>query len=371
MPKSKPHCLVFAYYPHASSNADGLEFNQPRYKGDLDQLKSRVESVVSKPSFLARVNYLSKDMSSTFAENHFGGWDYERYVHFNPKSTHVTVYAPPKRSVGAAFLICIKGPMHFKKLPQGQPVDATFWKKWPGLFNTHAHGNNVLGVFKGAQRNADGTWPKKGVAGEVECLGFRDRCPGEIPTSFRFVIGYYQDDPSEDPDDNRPTATKASLAKLLRQPKTWSNFYDVDSLPVIGDRGVSYSHRIGRINPSHITKIKILSAPRHNPTFWERLTSKYAGWIHHPNLVAVVDVENVPLVKVTEKPQRPMDDEFYDWMVAGHFHYAISGDGWINRERFIKPKSKNKRAPFHGQLYVMQMGEAILPDYRQFMRKSF
>jgi hypothetical protein len=179
MPKTKSYNLLFAYYPHASSYANGLEFKDPLFKGNLEKLKTIVESIVSKPSFLTRINYLSRNMGTTFAEDHFGGWDYNRSIHFNQKTTKIIVSTPSHtRQDKAAFLICIKGPIHFKKMPQGKPIDVKFWDKWPKIFNTHAHGNNVIGVFKAAQRNLNGTWPKKGVAGEVKCLGFQDRFKG-------------------------------------------------------------------------------------------------------------------------------------------------------------------------------------------------
>jgi hypothetical protein len=367
MSKVKSYNLVFAYYPHASSNANGLEFKGPLFKGDLEKLKARVESVVSKPPFLARINYLSRNMSTTFAEDHVGGWNYNRSIHFNPKTTKVTISgALQSRPDKAAFIICIKGSIHFKKLPNGNPLDDEFWKEWPKLFNTHAHGNNVIGVFKAAQRNSDRTWPKKGVAGEVKCLGFQDRCPDDLPASFRLVIGYYPQEPDFDPEDKRPAATKKTLEALLRKPKTWAEFHKLFYDQAIYDKkGDHYPARLGKIKPLHIKKIKVLSGPVHDPTVWEKITGKHDGWMYHPALVAVIDMQNIPLIKVKETPQKPMDGKFGDWVVAHHNHSALSGDGWINQFQ------TQKKDPFHGDLYLLQMGETILPNYRHFIRESF
>ena len=189
------------------------------------------------------------------------------------------------------------------------------------------------------------------------------------PTSFRLVVGYYSQDPDYDPDDKRPAATKKTLEALLRKPSTWTNFHKIFYNASVHDKdGRHYPVRIGQIKPSHITKIKVLPAPVHNPTLWETVTGKHRGWVYHPTLVAVIDVENIPLVKVTETPQKRMDAHFGQWVVALHMHSALSGDGWINQFRTSPTKKKD---PFHGDLYLLQMGERVTPDYRQFVQKSF
>ena len=190
------------------------------------------------------------------------------------------------------------------------------------------------------------------------------------PTSYRLVIGYYPQDPDFDPEDKRPAATKKTLEALLRKPKTWAEFHELfHEQPIYDKKGVHYPVRLGKIKPSHIKKIKVLSGPVHNPTFWEKLTGKHDGWIYHPALVAVVDVQNIPLVKVKKTPQKPMDGKFGDWVVAHHFHSARSGDGWINQ---FRTSSIKKKDPFHGDLYLLQMGELfVLPNYRHFVRESF
>lgn len=200
--------------------------------------------------------------------------------------------------------------------------------------------------------------------------------PASQPTSFRLVIGYYRDDPESDPDDKRPAATKKTLEILLRKPSTWTRFHEIFyNQPIRDKSGKTYPVRLGRIKPSHITKLKILSAPTHNPTFWERVTQKYAGWVYHPDLVAVVDVRNIPLIKVKVDAglQKPMDDKFGDWVVALHQHSSYAGTEWY--ESMIKsPTTRHteiKKKPFHGSIFLLQMGERILPNYRGFSNESF
>lgn len=60
------------------------------------------------------------------------------------------------------------------------------------------------------------------------------------------------------------------------------------------------------------TKAYYPHGPVHTPTFWEKITNKHNGWIYRPSLVDVVDVHNVPLIKVKETPQKSMDSKFCD-----------------------------------------------------------
>jgi len=160
-----------------------------------------------------------------------------------------------------------------------------------------------------------------------------------------------------------------SFGHLSRNVRHWTSpatpFFDQ---PIYDEEGKHYPVRLDKLKLVNIKKTKVLRGPIHDPSFWEKLTGKHKGWLYHPTLVAVVDVQNVPLVKVRETPQKPMDDKFGDWVVAHHNHSAFSGDGWINR---FRTSSVKKKDPFHGDLYLLQMGEHIMPNYRHFMRESF
>ena len=237
----------------------------------------------------------------------------------------------------------------------------------------------LLSVFDADVRHFVTKWPRRWQAltdtsvrdGIIEA--YTQLAP-RAPTSFRFVIGYYRGDPDNDPDDKRPAATKKSLEALLRKPATWTRFHNIfHNQPIYDSDNKHYPFRLGLIKPPHITKIKLLSAPTHNPTFWEKVTQKHAGWIYHPDLVAVVDVKNIPLIKVGAKPQRPMDGSFGDWVVAHHMHSTLSGNEWY--DRMIKSpttrQTEIKKKPFHGSIHLLQMGERIMPNYRNFAKESF
>lgn len=371
MSKTKPNVLMLAYYPHASSNMNGLEFRAFSTNMDLKKLKSQVQSVVLKPSFISRINFLSKDMSQLFSR--LNSWKYDRYIYFNPKSTKITIVeAPQNHPNKAVFFVCIKGGIQLKKIrgSQGSVIDNAFWNEWIDKMNTHSHSNKAFGMFQAAQRNLDKTRTKKRIVqGEVQCLGFEDSCPGEIPSSFRLVIGYYPQDSNYDPDDKRPAATKQTLKAFFQKPVCWTRFHKIfGNQPVYDKDGKHYPVRLGKLKPSNISKIKVLSGPVHNPTVWEKIVRMYSGWIYHPALVVVIDLVDVPLIKVREVPQKPLDDQFGNWVVAHHNHSAFSGDGWINQHR-TSTKIK-KKDPFHGDLYLLQMGKQNMnPNYRHFVQE--
>jgi len=177
---------MLAYYPHASSNMNGLEFRAFSTNMDLKKLKSQVQSVVLKPSFISRINFLSKDMSQLFSR--LNSWKYDRYIYFNPKSTKITIVeAPQNHPNKAVFFVCIKGGIQLKKIrgSQGSVIDNAFWNEWIDKMNTHSHSNKAFGMFQAAQRNLDKTRTKKRIVqGEVQCIGFQDTCPSELQRHF-------------------------------------------------------------------------------------------------------------------------------------------------------------------------------------------
>ena len=201
------------------------------------------------------------------------------------------------------------------------------------------------------------------------------------PLSFRMVIGYFRheqfyEDMGEE-DDTRDYATKKSLAAYVKKPEMW-NSLDI----AVGDLHTiakwEYNVNIRKITPKNIKKVKVLSAPVHSPTFWEKLTGKHNGWWYKPDLVLVVDVEKVPVIQVSEKEQKwgrqgfkNVDQQFYDDMLHSANHYFHSAEGWINWNKATVKKGEhyatNKEAgPFKGQLRMLQMGPKVMPDYRKF-----
>lgn len=204
------------------------------------------------------------------------------------------------------------------------------------------------------------------------------------PLNFRMVIGYFHHKnmylPSEG--DTRPFATKPVLAKFTKGQKMWDYLsYSID-LPV-SHNGHAYHQSMQLIKPKNVARVKVLSAPVHDPTFWEKLTGKHNGWWHKPDLVLVVDLVKVPVKRVNEKEARDwigtrfqgmknMDAGYWKGLAHTIRHVQNSSDGWINHQLTFTKNHKlvehKESEPFKGQFRLLQMGpiNETMPDYRKF-----
>jgi len=201
------------------------------------------------------------------------------------------------------------------------------------------------------------------------------------PVSFRMVIGYYH---NGQVDDTRPFATKDMVHKFAKSNKMWNYLYtDIADTPVTTYNGHVYRQKLSKITQKYIKRIKVLSAPVHNPNLWERITGKHGGWVNKPDLVMVVDVVNLPVVMVSPKDakywagpnfrgMKSVDDKYWHVLADLIRHVQNSGEGWINHlVQFMKKDGKTMRKesePFQGQFRLVQMGplETTHPDYRKF-----
>jgi hypothetical protein len=205
------------------------------------------------------------------------------------------------------------------------------------------------------------------------------------PINMRLIIGYYKfkDKYRKLPGDARPYATKASLAKFARANKMWNVLNtDIDAAPVSDYDGYVYHQQLTPIKPSHIARVKVLSAPIHDSTIWEKMSGKHAGWKYKPDLVLVVDLKQVPAMQVPEqegrswlassfKGMKQLDEKYWENLIHAINHAQNSAEGWINHTLTINRKGMHERPesdPFKGQLRLVQMGpiKTTMPDYRAF-----
>lgn len=205
---------------------------------------------------------------------------------------------------------------------------------------------------------------------------------------FRMVIGYFKHENSYDDmldeDDKRPYATQTALKKLVCQQRMWDNFYMDSEFPLFDGSGKdvqAYPLRPGKIRPKNIKKINIIPL-EHKPTGWEKFTKKYSSWWYNPEFVIVVDLVNVPTIRVTEQEANDfmnyrvnmkdeLNDEFYDNLLEGFNHQSISANGWINHYKQVRKNSRwvdVQEDPFKGDLSLLQCGpiNTTNPDYRKF-----
>jgi hypothetical protein len=216
----------------------------------------------------------------------------------------------------------------------------------------------------------------------------RPRQKAGAPLSFRMVIGYFRDEKRYKPDmswedDKRPYADKTILAKFAKGADMWNKFdLNTSTLPV-SDGTKFYNVRLGTIRPRHVKRVKVLSAPVHDPTFWEKLVGTHAEWMHKPDLVLVVDLENAPTICVSDEEaadwmnhrfqgSKEVDEVFYEHTLTNFNHQASGADDWINwsKPRIVKGGyvEYKETEPFRGNLWLLQMGsvESTQPDYRRF-----
>jgi hypothetical protein len=119
---------------------------------------------------------------------------------------------------------------------------------------------------------------------------------------------------------------------------------------------------IDKIKQSNILRVKILNGPVHTPTLWESFTRKYHSGLYKPDLVAVVDMINVPILENKRIHIHPVMKHFEPFFAQIN-HNNSSRYNWTSEEgdRFEAP------SPFKGTLRILQVGDhKILPDYHKF-----
>lgn len=201
------------------------------------------------------------------------------------------------------------------------------------------------------------------------------------PQTFRMVIGYFREQKkysdNYDPNDNRPFATKQTLAKFAKSKAMWDQF--IDDIPVTNGKGQTYNVKLAKLTPKFIKRIKVLNAPVHTPTFWEKLVG--TSWYQKPDLVLVVDFHHVPLVSNDKGWGNDgftnFDSKFYYYLLSTVNHHMWSAEGWINHVDYRKPEKQQKEdGPFKGDLMLLQMGQhtkqsPFLPNYRKFTMGAY
>lgn len=172
---------------------------------------------------------------------------------------------------------------------------------------------------------------------------------------FRMIIGYYTDNWDED----AKTLSKPEIVKMMQTKQVW------DTFDISMETGVHTYERgtynvLPKITPSNVKSIKVQNPPKHNPTLGEKIMKKHQGWVHNPNMVIIVDLQNVELrpfdVPKNEK-SIPTDIEFPKWiMYNANYSFSASG-GWIGEIRRFGG----------GNLYMLQISKKkIKVDYRKF-----
>ncbi len=232
--------------------------------------------------------------------------------------------------------------------------------------------------------NKAGTKQWKPLSGTLTPLPKTHDIVSLAPLRFRMVIGYYRNEKKyakkhshfTDKSNARPFATKKSLSTFARSATMWENMYIAYEGYPLFDGYKAYNVRLGHITPKHINKIVVLDGPIHDMNVWEKLFG--ISWYKKPDLVLVVDVTNVPVVRVQESDakayqphltgMKPIDAKFYQDLQRTLNHFMMSAEGWINHSGRNTDKGVKwtESEPFKGQLRLVQIGTNLLPNYHQF-----
>lgn len=201
---------------------------------------------------------------------------------------------------------------------------------------------------------------------------------------FRMVIGYFKwkGNYSDNTNDTRPYATKEVLEKFIKTQKVWNHFNFDSEFPLVGRESNQsiemYSLRLGQIRSKNVKSVKVMKI-KHNPTGWEKFIRKHTSWWYNPDWVIIVDLVNVPTIRVTKKEAsawmsrkkvtmtNTIDQYFFDDLLSGFNHQSLSAEGWINHVKKWQPDIVEED-PFKGDLSLLQCGpiSTTVPDYRQF-----
>ena len=200
------------------------------------------------------------------------------------------------------------------------------------------------------------------------------------------VIGYFKkEEHVDDDDDNRPFASKKALEKIIRTQQVWDTFnVEIGESPLAGRESNQsiemYSLRLGKIRSKNVKSVKVMKI-KHNPTGWEKFIKKHNSWWYNPDWVIVVDLVNVPTIRVSEKEAstwmsrkkvtmtNTIDQYFFDQVRIGFNHQSLSAQGWINHNTWNNNRMTwEQKEPFKGDLSLLQCGpiSTTIPDYRKF-----
>jgi hypothetical protein len=182
----------------------------------------------------------------------------------------------------------------------------------------------------------------------------------DLPLNIRLIIGYHYDRP-ENPKKHTTKLTKKQIHDLIKQKIVWqianSAIHEVGITQY--KKGNNEYSVYPYFTPKNISKIQVQEPPKHNPTFWEKLTQKYKSKIYHPDYVVIVDLKNIQLKQNTWNtcPTIPINDAFLYSLKLTLNHHFYAANGWI---------SDLKEGSSMEIVQIEWLNLAENPDYRKF-----
>lgn len=170
---------------------------------------------------------------------------------------------------------------------------------------------------------------------------------------LRLIFGYHY------PDHGR-AAPETQLGNIFTSAKFLQNVNKAAQFsPLVRYRDSKPYDVNLHLAPTQVKRVKVMSGPTRNDSMWERFIQKYAGYVHNPNAVIVVDFET-PLIK---QPNTPKSDLVFGPDFLRRYKHEINRVGSAQGDFAY---------PLGGWWNLVQVGDwKTLPDYRRFSRGRY